>query len=126
MRHLTGWVLGGAEPIAAGGGFYLIRQAGACHLSCFASVSLIIVVQLRLSLVGLCDSARFRFAVSATGGAHLRAQGGRQRKRGEQTSPASELTERGRATVVSLTERSETEGILPHRRAPRVSACSAP
>ena len=64
MRHLAGWVLGGAEPVAAGGGFYLIRQAGACHLSCFASVSLIIVVQLRLSLVGLCDSARFRFAVS--------------------------------------------------------------
>ena len=58
-------------------GYYLIRQAGACHLSCFASVSLIIVVQLRLSLVGLCDSARFRFAVSATGGAHLRAQWGR-------------------------------------------------
>ena len=65
------------------GYYYLIRQAGACHLSCFASVSLIIVVQLRLSLVGLCDSARFRFAVSATGGAHLRAQGGRQRKRAE-------------------------------------------
>ena len=99
----------GAEPAAAGGGFYLIRQAGACHLSCFASVSLIIVVQLRLSLVGLCDSARFRFAVSATGGAHLRAQGGRQRKRVEHWNFRARSVRDGKLQDAKLTEANECE-----------------
>ena len=94
----------GAEPAAACGGFYLIRQAGACHLSCFASVSLIIVVQLRLSLVGLCDSARFRFAVSATGGAHLRAQGGRQRKRAEHWNCRARSVRDGKLQDAKLAE----------------------